>query len=90
VSALIKEDSNRSEVDIKLLISIIKVFFKDKGELELYEIAKHTQYECHNEGETIFKYGSVGDKFYLILRGEVSCQIPRKTKLLSKETTVIG
>ena len=73
---LSKPENERQEDDIKLLISIIKVFFKDKGELEIYEIAKHVKYEFHEAEEVVFEHGSVGDKFYLIIKGEVAVLIP--------------
>lgn len=37
------------------------------------------KHEYHLQGDTIFDYGSVGDKFYLIIKGEVSVQIPLPT-----------
>jgi CRP-like cAMP-binding protein len=73
---LCKPESERLEDEIKLLFSIIKIFFKDKGDLEIYEIARHIKYEFHKEGDVVFDYGSVGDKFYLIIRGEVAVLIP--------------
>lgn len=42
------------------------------------EIAKCLRYEFHAKGREVFEYGSIGEKFYMILGhdGEVSVQIP--------------
>ena len=34
------------------------------------------KYECIRAGETVFKFGEYGEKFYVTLRGEVSVKIP--------------
>ena len=54
------------------------MFFKDKGETEVYEITKHLNYEHFNKNDIIFEYGSQGDKYYLIIRGEVAVMLPSK------------
>lgn len=56
----------------------MRVFFKDKGETEILEITKHLRHESFVKDETVFDYGSVGDKYYLIIRGEISIMIPSK------------
>ena len=32
--------------------------------------------ESCKKGRSIIKYGDRGDKFYIILKGKVSCQVP--------------
>lgn len=66
------------EDDVKQIMSIVKIFFKDKSDLEIFEIAKHTNYEHCMADEIVFELGSVGDKFYLILRGEIGVMMPSK------------
>ena len=43
---------------------------------ELCEVAQNIQYEYHKEGDTVFRQGDFGDKFYMILKGRVQVQVP--------------
>ena len=44
----------------------------------MIEIIGSSNHEEFKKGEKIFKFGDVGDKFYLILHGKVSINLPRK------------
>jgi len=35
-------------------------------------------YEYHPAGSNVIEYGDVGDKFYIVIRGEVSVLIPKQ------------
>jgi len=39
-------------------------------------VAKVLHYEHFKKGTNVFDWGSFGDKFYIILRGKVSVQVP--------------
>lgn len=39
-------------------------------------MCKLVSYEYQTKGDFVFKFGDYGDKFYVILRGEVSVRIP--------------
>ena len=43
---------------------------------ELKEMSQWLQYEYMEPGETVFKAGDQGDKFYIILKGRCQLQIP--------------
>ena len=58
----------------------MKVFFKEKGETEINEISRHLKFEYFNSNDKVFEYGSIGDKFYLILKGSVSVMLPSKNQ----------
>lgn len=53
-------------------------FFKDQNiqENDLPEIAQGLNYEYIQRGQDVFEYGSIGEKFYMIMEGEVSVMIP--------------
>jgi CRP-like cAMP-binding protein len=38
------------------------------------------KYEYKKRGDFVFKYGDVGDKFYVILKGSVTVRIPNPKK----------
>jgi CRP-like cAMP-binding protein len=40
------------------------------------EIASYLTYESFDEGELVFEYGTVGENFYVVLKGAVSVLIP--------------
>jgi len=54
-------------------------FAKQKGEALHAELCKHLNYEISRAGDTLFEVGSMGTKFYIILRGavEVYVNIPK-------------
>ncbi|CDW74956.1 UNKNOWN [Stylonychia lemnae] len=43
---------------------------------DLSQICHELKYEFYREGESVFRQGEYGDKFYIILKGEVSVKIP--------------
>jgi CRP-like cAMP-binding protein len=42
----------------------------------ILDIIATSTYETFKKGKTVFKFGAKGDKFYLILHGEVGVHIP--------------
>jgi CRP-like cAMP-binding protein len=54
-------------------------FFKNRNiqGQDLLDVCKELKYAYCEENEYIFKIGDVGDKFYLILSGEVAITIPK-------------
>lgn len=51
-------------------------------------MAKALTYEHFKKGHNVFDWGSFGDKFYIILRGKVSIQVPQE-KLKKKVNTLV-
>ncbi len=45
-------------------------------------------YESFKKGSNVFEWGSFGDKFYIILKGKVSVQIPQD-KFKKKVNTMV-
>lgn len=43
----------------------------------LYDCVKELKYRCFEEGETICRYGEIGEEFFIILKGEVSVEAPK-------------
>ncbi|CDW78417.1 cyclic nucleotide-binding domain containing protein [Stylonychia lemnae] len=76
IKALKKNETDRSDEDIKLLSQITQVFFKDKGETEIMEITKQLHFEHFLKDDVVFEFGSQGDKYYLLIRGEVGVMVP--------------
>jgi signal-transduction protein with cAMP-binding, CBS, and nucleotidyltransferase domain len=46
-------------------------------------VARCLNYEFFKKGENVFDWGNPGDKFYIILKGTVSVQVPTE-KLKNK------
>lgn len=44
------------------------------------DIYPKIKYEHFAEGETVFSHGDYGDKFYIIIKGQVGVLIPPKVK----------
>ena len=40
------------------------------------------RYECVPKGQTVFTYGAVGDTFYMLIHGKVSCRIPAAKQVI--------
>ncbi len=66
------EEGERSEEDLQLLSQIVRVFFKDQNETEILEITRHLKHEPFKKDDSVFEYGSQGDKLYLIVKGKVA------------------
>lgn len=50
---------------------------REKGKWDTFRVYKCMELEeCQKKGEVIFKYGEIGDKFYVILRGSVGIKVP--------------
>lgn len=51
-------------------------FFKGEGDDMMPEIVQRLTYEYFPRGKEVFEYGSIGEKFYIIIDGEVSIMVP--------------
>jgi len=75
-----KPSDQRSDKDLQVMLPIIReiAFFKNKNiqGQDLVQICQEMKHAHYREGEAVFKQGEYGDKFYIILRGEVSVKIP--------------
>jgi CRP-like cAMP-binding protein len=78
VAVLVKRQRARTLEDLKLLIPIISQihFFKERqiSKDDYTEIGSCLAYEFQRKGEIIFEQGMYGDKFYIVLEGQVSVQ----------------
>jgi signal-transduction protein with cAMP-binding, CBS, and nucleotidyltransferase domain len=76
IPILSKLGKQRSSFEIDLLTELISDigFFKEKhlDNENLRHIAKTLYYEQYDTGTIVFDYGSIGEKFYIILKGKVS------------------
>ena len=83
---------NKTENDILFIShyltsfsSIIQLIDKKKTLVDsskiLNEISNHIKTERYNKNDLIFRYGDIGDKFYLILQGNVSIIIKKEIKV---------
>ena len=75
--------------NLKNFVHILSGENEDKFELILYQIASHLIYEKYNENELICKYGDIGDKFYIILKGKVAFLVPTSNKYYMSEEEYI-
>ena len=75
-----KSNNQRSDHDLEKLVPLIKTieFFyqRDIKDSDFSEIVQCLQYEHMEKGKDVFEYNSMGDKFYIILKGTVSVMIP--------------
>jgi CRP-like cAMP-binding protein len=56
-------------------------YFSDKPEIkenDLIFVCEHVRYEQYHQGENIINVGEYGDKFYVIIEGEVQVLVPPK------------
>ena len=54
-----------------------EIFYqRDIKDSDFSEIVQCLQYEHMEKGKDVFEYNSMGDKFYIILKGTVSVMIP--------------
>lgn len=80
-----KPSDQRSDFALDKLAVLIKQvkFFKDKSDLsksDIRELASLFKFDAHRGLDTVFNFGDTSvNKFYIILRGIVSVQIPNPT-----------
>ena len=94
IDILEKPSIKRSDLELKLLIPFfkkVKFFNSNQDEQisneDLKFISERVFFQFVNGGQTVFKYGDMGDTFYIILKGEVSVIVPKKKqKIISQET----
>lgn len=60
-------------------------FFANKNASEVREIALYLLMEPYEEEEMVFDQGDYGDKFYIILKGEVEVHVCVKKPVLPEE-----
>lgn len=75
-----EDDRNEKELKENILPLLTELkFYKDRckemSEKDWIEILKRVKYECFEPGESVFHQGDYGDKFYLILKGNVQVSI---------------
>ena len=71
------------------MLKTINFFVEREVPTDSYSlIAKHLNYEFFKKGEIVFEKNSEGDKFYIILTGEVGIYVPKQKKetILKMET----
>lgn len=82
-----KIPSEKLQAELETLADLLKQqkFFQEKNiqkQSDLVEIAQVLQLENFHSGSLIFDYGDVGDKFYIILQGQVGIEIPEQIEVL--------
>jgi hypothetical protein len=78
---LMKARDQRTDDDIRELLPMVRSikFFKEQSITdisEMLDIANSLTYEFIPKGKEVFEYGSIGEKFFIIIEGEVSVIIP--------------
>ena len=88
VNILTKSQEQRSQYDLKTLVPLMENirFFKERKikTKELFEICNGLEYFKSPENSYVIKYGEEGDKFYIILQGQVSVWVPVQNAKMSK------
>ena len=88
-----KTSEQRTEKDFHILMPIVKElkFFLQKQIVgqDLHEVCHLVKHEYMRAGDHVFKYGDFGDKFYVILKGQVSIRIP-DPKNKNKDITTLA
>jgi CRP-like cAMP-binding protein len=89
IQVLLKPSEERKEKDFTILAPVLKEinFFKSRNMInqDIIYLCQELQYEFFTKGETIFKYGEHGNKFYIVLNGKVDIMVPdheKRQKLL--------
>lgn len=84
-SILEKPTDKRSEEEVEHLVSLIKNlnFFKERDIKEKYypEIVACLKLQKVRSGSTVFEKGSIGETFYIIIKGTTSVIGPNKSKI---------
>ncbi|EAR90824.2 cyclic nucleotide-binding domain protein (macronuclear) [Tetrahymena thermophila SB210] len=75
--------NQRSQQEIKDLEYYMKCFNPNLGQLEdeekvnIYkEVCKYMKIECFKQDDIVYQHGTEGDKFYLLLEGEIDGYLP--------------
>eukprot|EP00347_Sterkiella_histriomuscorum_P023290 403335214 len=81
IKGILNKPSNlRNDHDLEKLVPLIKTieFFyqRDIKDADFPDIVQCLTYEHIEKGNDVFEYNSMGDKFYIILKGTVSVWIP--------------
>ena len=80
IQVLKKHPLKRTEDDVEMVIPYMKEvkFFKDRDikALDYPDIVHALGYEHFRDGECIMQWGELGDKFYILLKGQVGVLIP--------------
>ena len=83
-SVLEKSADKRTKDEIELLVVLIKNlnFFKEREIKEKYypEIVSWLKLQKFSADETVFEKGSIGETFYIIIKGSVKVLGPNKNK----------
>lgn len=81
-----KSPKDRTPEDIEALHELTKHNKVFSSLTEIYgnsfhkPCCKHLKYEFYDSLSWVFEYGSIGDKFYIILSGTVGVEIPKTSK----------
>ncbi|EAR89152.2 cyclic nucleotide-binding domain protein (macronuclear) [Tetrahymena thermophila SB210] len=96
IKLVLKKSSNeRNTQDIILLsqqienVNFLKQFIGTKS-LEFLEMCKYLEVEEYEEGHILFQQGDIGEKFFIILEGQVAVLINVQTKKNGIEQKEIG
>lgn len=54
-----------------------KLNMKEFDYHQIQRLYNSMKYEYFDQGEKVFNYGDIGDKFYIILQGKVSVRVPK-------------
>ena len=82
VNILVKMPQRRTQAELDTLVPMImKIQFFKEREMKhesCVHVAETLQYEFQSKDHEVFKQGDEGDKFYIIIDGEVSIKIYNK------------
>lgn len=86
---LTKPSEDRTDTDLSFIAPFVSQlkFFKEKKlePLDILYLCRDLTYEVFNSYETIFNFGDIGNKFYIILKGQVEIKIPDISKKYQKK-----
>merc|ERR1719160_1635950 len=72
----------RSDNDVQAILELVQMqdatFILSLSSSVQTEVCRRLGLENFGTGERIFDYGDEGDKFYIILEGRVSIEVPRR------------
>ena len=79
---LLKKPEDRTDYEIRDVMPLLRgiKFFKDQNidTTDLTDVVQGLTYDFFPRGKEVFEYGSIGEKFYMILEGEVSVMVPNQ------------